>query len=96
MPAGRVKVGGGRHIALLVRGLHGRGWTYECRSGYGTSGTHLVIEVRQTCEVPVGRPPAKQGLQSKWGLLTNLMAMGWFVRRLTPGWQGLSGGRKGF
>jgi hypothetical protein len=72
-----VKVGGGRHIALLVRGTqYGRGWTYEYRSEYGKSDTHLVIEVRPTCEVPVRRPLLKQGLQSKWGLLTNLIAMG--------------------
>ena len=58
------------------------------------SDTHLVIEVRPTCEVPIRRALSKQGLQSKWGLLTNLIAMGWFVKRFTPGRQGLSGGRK--
>ena len=68
-----VKVGGGRHIALLVRGTqNGRVWTYECRSEYGMSDTHLVIEVRPTCEVPVRRPLPKQVIADKVGITYKL------------------------
>jgi hypothetical protein len=56
VPAESVRMGGGRHIALLVRGTqNGRGRTYEYRSEYGMSDIHLLIEVRPTCEVPVRR-----------------------------------------